>query len=99
MDFLSRGLIVPASTASSFSLDANLNEPSCGISSDTGEETDEIFEEDKSTSMDDIEIRHEGTKNTETQTEEFDYLFSRFVNRAPYKDFLILYRKYTFTLV
>ena len=45
-----------ASTASSSSLDTNLNEPSCGTSCDGADETDEIFEADKSTSTDDIEI-------------------------------------------
>ena len=76
-----------ASTASSSSLDTNLNEPSCSTSCDGGEETDEIFQADKSASADDIEIRPEGTRNTETQTEEFDYMFSRFEYRAPDKDF------------
>ena len=78
-----------ASTASSSRLDANLDEPSCDRSCDGGEETHEIFQASKSTSTDhiDTEIRPEGTKSTETQTEEFDYMFSRFVYRAPDKDF------------
>ena len=75
-----------ALTASSSRLDANLDEPSCGKSCDGEEETREIFHADKSTSTDHIEIRPEGTKNTETQTEEFD-MFSRFVYCAPDKDF------------
>ena len=76
-----------ASTASSSSLDTNFNEPSCSTSCDGGEETDEIsVQADKSASMDDIEIRPEGTRDTETQTEEFDYMFSRFEYRAPDKD-------------
>ena len=50
-------------------------------------------------STDDFEIRCEGTENTETQTEEFDYMFTSFVYRAPDKDFLIPLRKYGFTLV
>ena len=74
-------------TASSSSLDANLNEPSCSTSCDGGEEIDEIFHADKSTSTDDFEIRCEGTENTETQTEEFHYMFTSFVYRAPDKDF------------
>ena len=86
-------------TASSSSSDTNRNEPSCGTSCDGGEETDKIFQAAKSTSTDDIEIRPEGTKKTETQTEESDYMFSRFVYRAPDKAFLILLRKYTFTMV
>lgn len=45
-----------ASTASSSSLDTNLNELSCGTSCDGAEETDEIFEADTSTSTDYIEI-------------------------------------------
>ena len=78
-----------ASTASSSSLDTNFNEPSCSTSCDGGEETDEIsVQADKSASTDDIEIRPEGTRDTETQTEEFDYMFSRFEYRAPDKDFL-----------
>ena len=76
-----------ASTASSSSLDTNLNEPSCGTSCDGGEETDEIFQADKSAYTDDIEIRPEGTRDIETQTEEFDYMFSRFEYGAPDKDF------------
>ena len=76
-----------ASTASSSSLDTNLNEPSYGTSCDGDEETDEIFQADKLTSTDDIEIRHEGTKNPKTQAEELDYMFSRFVYRVPDKDF------------
>ena len=77
-----------ASTASSSSLDTNLNEPSFSTSCDGGEETDEIsVQADKSASTDDIEIRPKGTRDTETQTEEFDYMFSRFEYRAPDKDF------------
>ena len=48
-----------ASTASSSSLDTNLNEPSCGTSCDGCEETNEIFQADKSASTDVIEIRPE----------------------------------------
>ena len=76
-----------ASTASSSSLDANLNEPSCSTSCDSGEVTDELFQADKSTSTDDFEIRCEGTENTETHTEEFDYMFTSVVYRFPDKDF------------
>ena len=79
-----------ALTASSSSLDTNLNEPSHGTSYDGDEETDEIFQADKSTSTDDIEIRHEGTKNPKTQAEELDYTFSRFAYRVPDKDFFFL---------
>ena len=86
-------------TASSSSSNTNRNKPSCGRSCDSREETDKIFQGAKSTSTDEIEIQPEGTEKTETQTEEFDYMFSRFVYRAPDKAFLILLRKYAFTMV
>ena len=78
-----------ASTAISYSLHTNLTEPTCSTSCDGDEETDHegIFQADKSTSTDDFEIRCEGTENTETQTGEFDYMFTSFEYRAPDKDF------------
>lgn len=42
---------------------------------------------EESTSTEDFELVFEGSRNTATQTEEFDYMFTRPVYRAPDKDF------------
>ena len=86
-------------TASSSSLDTNLNKKACGTSSDGGEETDKIFQPDKSTSTDDNEIRPEVTKKLKHRQKNSIISFQGLYIEHWTKIFLILRRQYAFTMV
>lgn len=88
-----------ASTASSFSLYTNLNEPSCSTSCDGDEETDEIIQVDKLTSTDDFEILWEEQKTLKQRQKNSIICLQALYIESETNIILIVLRKLIFTLV
>ena len=88
-----------ASTASSFSLYTNLNEPSCSTSCDGDEETDEIIQVDKLTSTDDFEILWEEQKTLKQRQKNSIICLQALYIESETNIILIVLRKFIFTLV
>lgn len=88
-----------ASTASSFSLYTNLNEPSCSTSCDGDEETDEIIQVDKLTSTDDFEILWEEQKTLKQRQKNSIICLQALYIESETNIILTVLRKLIFTLV
>lgn len=88
-----------ASTASSFSLYTNLNEPSCSTSCDGDEESDEIIQVDKLTSTDDFEILWEEQKTLKQRQKNSIICLQALYIESETNIILIVLRKLIFTLV